>query len=110
MGNLNDIKQTKQTKIKLADGKEYELRFTLNAMAELEERYGEVDKAFAAMDQGSFKAIRFVLWAGLHDQHPELTENHVGALIDVASMQDLMQQLNDGLAQDLPDQTAASPN
>ena len=72
-------------------------------MAELEERYGDVDSAFAAMDKGSFKAIRCVLWAGLQDQHPDLTEQQVGALIDVASMQDIMAQLNQGISQDLPE-------
>lgn len=107
MGNLNDIKNNKSLTIKLADGKDYELRFTLNAMAELEDRYGDVDKAFAAMDKGSFKAIRCVLWAGLQDQHPELTEQKVGSLIDMASMHEMMGQLNAGLAQDLPDAEGA---
>ena len=103
MSNLTDIKKQKSLTIKLADGNEYELRFTLNAMAELEERYGDVDKAFNAMDKGSFKAIRCVLWAGLQDKHPELTEQMVGSLIDMASMHEMMGQLNAGLSQDLPD-------
>lgn len=57
MSNIKDAKPRVKT-ITLNDGVEREVRFTLNAMAELEERYGSVDAAFKALDDGSIKAAR----------------------------------------------------
>ena len=64
MSNLRDARPTVKT-ITLSDGVEREVRYTLNAMAELEDRYGSVQAAFEKLDEGSIKAARFVLWAGL---------------------------------------------
>ena len=49
MSNIKDAK-SKSTPITLCDGVERELRFTLNALAELEERYGTVEDAFKALN------------------------------------------------------------
>ncbi len=84
-------------KITLLDGVERELLFTLNALAELEEKFGSVDAAFAEADKGSIKTIRFVLWAGLITKDPELTEQQVGALIDMRMLANLMQGMTAAL-------------
>lgn len=41
------------------------LLFDLNAFAELEDKFGSLDQAFQKMQQGSVKATRTLLWAGL---------------------------------------------
>lgn len=105
MSNLKDVKPRVKT-ITLNDGVEREVRFTLNALAELEERYGSVDAAFKALDGGSVKAARFVLWAGLMDAQPDLTEQQVGSLIDVQLMNTIMHSLSDALEADMPDAPA----
>ena len=64
MSNLREVKPKVKT-ITLSDGVEREIRFTLNAMAELEDRYGSVQAAFEALDNNSIKAVRCILWAGL---------------------------------------------
>lgn len=102
MSNIKDVKPRIKT-ITLNDGVEYEVRFTLNAMAELEERYGSVEDAFKALDGGSIKAARFVLWAGLMEAHPDLTEKQVGSLIDVNLMNELMESISSALGEDMPD-------
>ena len=102
MSNLNDVK-SKGTFITLRDGVERELRFTLNALAELEDKYGTVDEAFKMLDSGSFKAIRFVLWAGLSDSDETLTEMQVGKLLDTSNMEEVVQQLGKAFAKDMPD-------
>lgn len=99
MSNLHDVRPAKKT-ITLTDGIEREIRFTLNAMAELEDKYGSVDAAFKAMDEGSFKAIRCVLWAGLIECSPELTERQVGSLIDMQYLEDLMATMGAALGED----------
>lgn len=104
MANLKDVK-TEPVKITLLDGVERTLRFTLNAMAELEDKYGSVDAAFAELDKGSIKAVRFILWAGLMHEDPNLTEQQVGNLIDIQYMQELMNSVETALDTDLPEQT-----
>lgn len=107
MSNIKDVKPRVKT-ITLNDGVEREVRFTLNAMAELEERYGSVDAAFKALDEGSVKAARCVLWAGLIEANPDLTEQQVGSLIDMQLMQDIMENISGALVDDMPDKLSES--
>jgi hypothetical protein len=102
MANLHDVRGKKIT-IKLNDGVERELKFTLNAMAELEEAYGSVEKAFEALEKSnSIKALRKVLWAGLlHEENP-MTEMQVGNLVDITYMQELVDSMTTALTNDMP--------
>ena len=101
MSNVKDIK-SKIVSITLTDGVERHLKFDLNAMAELEDRYGSVDAAFAELDKNSIKAVRFILWAGLIHEDPELTEKQVGSLIDIPYLQSIMGTLNKAFDNDMP--------
>ncbi len=103
MSNVKSVK-SKTTKVTLLDGVERSIRFDLNAMAELEDRYGTVDAAFEALDKQSIKALRFVLWAGLVHEDASLTEQQVGSLIDLRYMQDIMSALGDAFGADMPDE------
>lgn len=113
MANVNDVKN-KVVKLTLLDGVERTLRYDLNAMAELEDRYGSVDAAFEAMDKNSIKAVRCVLWAGLIHEDPGLTEQKVGSLIDMKYLQELMSSVGQAFNADLPKQEqsgdTANPN
>ena len=101
MANVKDVK-SKAVKITLTDGVERTIKFTLNALAELEDRYGSVDEAFKQLDNNSIKAVRCILWAGLIHEDPELTEQQVGNLIDIQYMQELMTSLGDAFDADMP--------
>ncbi len=101
MANVKDVK-SKAIKITLNDGVERTIKFTLNALAELEDRYGSVDEAFKQLDNNSIKAVRCILWAGLIHEDPELTEQQVGNLIDIQYMQELMTSLGDAFDSDMP--------
>ena len=101
MSNVKDVK-SKDIKITLNDGVERTIKFTLNALAELEDRYGSVDEAFKQLDNNSIKAVRCILWAGLIHEDPELTEQQVGNLIDIQYMQELMASLGDAFDADMP--------
>ncbi len=103
MSNLRDVKPRNKT-ITLRDGVEREISLTLNAMAELEDKFGTVEAAFKAIDAGSVKATRFVLWAALLVNEDEsLTEQKVGALIDMQLMGDIMSELSAAAGDDLPE-------
>lgn len=101
MANVTDVK-SKAVKITLTDGVERTIKFTLNAMAELEDRYGSVEEAFKQLDNNSIKAVRCILWAGLIHEDPDLTEQQVGNLIDIQYMQELMASLGDAFDADMP--------
>ena len=102
MANVKDVK-SKAVKITLTDGVERTIKFTLNAMAELEDRYGSVDEAFKQLDNNSIKAVRCILWAGLIHEDPDLTEQQVGNLIDIQYMQELMASLGEAFDADMPE-------
>lgn len=102
MANVKDVK-SKAVKITLTDGVERTIKFTLNAMAELEDRYGSVEEAFKQLDNNSIKAVRCILWAGLIHEDPDLTEQQVGNLIDIQYMQELMTSLGDAFDADMPE-------
>ena len=103
MAKVKDAKSD-PIKITLTDGVERELRFTLNAMAELEDKYGTVEAAFEALEGNSIKALRYILWVGLASGDQELTEQQVGDLIDLQSMGKLMTALSDAFGNDMPDE------
>ena len=102
MANVKDVKP-KAVKITLTDGVERTIKFTLNAMAELEDRYGSVEEAFKQLDNNSIKAVRCILWAGLIHEDPDLTEQQVGNLIDIQYMQELMASLGEAFDADMPE-------
>lgn len=99
--NVKQVKAKNKTII-LKDGVERELIFDLNAMAELEDMYGTVDAAFKKLDEGSVKAVRAVLWAGLLATEPDITIQKVGSLIDLAYLTELMQTMEEAIKQDMP--------
>lgn len=104
MANLREARPRVKT-VTLNDGVEREIKFTLNAMAELEDKYGSVDAAFKKLDEGSIKAARFIMWAGfLHLEDPTLTEQKVGNLIDMECLQDIMTSMSKALGEDMPNQ------
>lgn len=103
MSKRNDVQRIKRSavKITLADGKERVLRYTLNAMIELEESYGSVEEAFRVLEEtNSLKALRKILWAGLLHEEDALTEQEIGALIDIEYMQELVNGVGTALTTD----------
>lgn len=80
MANLHAIRKEK---ILLDLDKERELKFTLSAFADMEDRYGNVEKAMEAIKTEGMRGIRFLLYLGLRHEDKELTEQSVGELIDI---------------------------
>jgi len=62
------------------DGKQYELRFTINALCEFENKYN-IGIAEAMTDSKSFYYLRGLLWAGLLANH-KATVEQAGEIID----------------------------
>ena len=67
------------------DGKQYRVRFSWNAAAVYEETAGRpLSDALldVARERFSAKSLRAMLWAGLQDEHEDVTLKDAGRLID----------------------------
>ena len=64
-------------------GTNYELNFDLNAMAELEDKYGTIQDAIKELKLKKLSAVRVFVYACLKSNSDELTEHEVGKLIDI---------------------------
>ncbi len=82
------------------------LRYDLNALAVLEEKYGDVDKAFN-FEQDSSKIIsklRFVLHTGLQANQPEMSIEDVGSLFTLENLQEFQEAVGGAVEQAMPDE------
>jgi len=75
-----------------------QLRYDLNALAEIEERLG-ITMANLASLQVSAKAIRTLVWAGLLHEAPTLIEHDVGAWITGENIADVSERSMSALAE-----------
>lgn len=110
MSNVNKVKRA-PVYITIG-GEQKQLKYTLNSFAEMEERYGTIDDAMKAMEKGSIKAVRFMLWAGLCHDDDSLTEREVGSKLEVQDLEELAAKMNEVMTSDLPDKedSKKSPN
>lgn len=109
MGKVSDVRN-KNVPVEIA-GVQRNLRLDLNAYAELEELYGSVDDAMEALDSGSIKALRVLLWAALlhdftdDDGNYTLTVKQVGRWVDVGDVDEFSDKLNEAILLSLPKST-----
>ena len=102
MSDVQAVRPAKHT-IDLGDGVEREVSFSLNAMADLEERYGSIDAAFEQVQNNKISAIRYLLWVLLNnDANEEITERQVGALINLQNLEDLISTVMDYMEESMP--------
>lgn len=104
------VKDVKVKNIELELDKVRTLRFDLNAFAELEDNFGTIDEALGAMEKGSIKALRAVLWAGLIHEDEELTVKQVGALLTLADLAQLTEKINSAVLNAVPEVEVPDPN
>ncbi|MBI5260875.1 MAG: hypothetical protein HY852_03535 [Bradyrhizobium sp.] len=69
-----------------ADGKTYILSMSANAMCEMEEKaaagFGSILADLAVPERITISRIRWLFWAALTDNHPEITVQEAGRLIE----------------------------
>jgi hypothetical protein len=91
MSTLEDIKLKKVT-VNI-EGTEKELRFDLNAYANIEEQLcTPIPNAFAMLDSGSLKAMRAFIWAGLLHQDKNLKIEEIGQITNLEGIMDAVSQ------------------
>jgi len=110
MAGAKDVKDPKPVELDLG-GKKRKLKFDLNAFAELEEYYGSIDEVMQALEKGSIKALRSIIWAGLLYEDPDLKPRDVGAWIEIQDLPAFSETLGAALTAALPteDSTKEDP-
>lgn len=91
------------TKLTL-DGKDYKFGYNLNAFAEIEETHGSIAELITRMEQGSIKAVRSMIWAGLLCNGEEApSEWEVGEMLHLSDMSELVKSIQESLTNALPE-------
>ncbi len=94
------------------DGKEYPLALNFNVIAEIQDKYGDLDTCFSGMDKA-----RTQIWllctllneaVEIHneksqDQWDKLTESQVGRRIDTQTVNEMLESLTEVVREGLPD-------
>lgn len=84
--------------------KERSINFNMNALVELEEKYGSIDKAFNAISKNAkMKDIRYILYLSLAHEDDELTEKKVGKLIDMRNISRVIDAMGNAMTDSLPE-------
>jgi hypothetical protein len=79
------------------DGKVRNLRYTMNALAEIEDGLG-VPLSEMENIKMTMKNIRVILWSGLIHEDPELTQVEVGNMVDLNNMQEVQEKVAEAFA------------
>lgn len=106
---MSDIKDVKQRGIMVELDKPRKLKYDLNSFGELEELYGTIDAAMDAMEKGSIKALRIILWAGLiheemdEDYNPKIRIKEVASWVTPDRLEEIMMKVTQAMEGDLPE-------
>jgi Phage tail assembly chaperone protein, TAC len=85
--------------------KEYELKFDMNTFCELEEVYGDINKAFEDLQNKKIKAIRALIYSAIKVENESITLKEVGKMLCVHDMERLGTAINKALEIAMPEIT-----
>lgn len=83
--------------VKVELDKERTLRYTMNALAEIEDALG-VPLAELQTVKMTMKNIRVILWAGLIHEDEDLTQLEVGNMVDLNNMEEVQTKVAEAFA------------
>jgi len=94
--------KNKGIKFKLGD-KEYELKLDMNTFCELEEVYGDLNKAFDDLQSMKLKAVRALIYAAVKVVDEEITLKTVGEQLGLNDLERLGTAINGALSKAMPE-------
>ncbi|WP_035287972.1 hypothetical protein [Clostridium sp. KNHs214] len=83
--------------------KEYELKFNMNTFCELEEVYGDLNKAFDDLQNMKVKAIRALIFAAVKVVDETATLKDVGEKLGINDLERLGIAINEALSTAMPE-------
>lgn len=102
MSTKANVMKDEGVKIELKD-KKFEVKFDLNALCNLQDKFGDITTAFDGLEKSDFKKIRSLLHIGLaNGEHENITESEVGALIDMKNIDIVINALTEGFGSAMP--------
>ena len=93
---LSDLKKDRKTYPVHLEGKEYRLRFDLNAVEIIENEVGGLSENL------SVAQMKIVIYAGLRVHHPKLTKEEVGAMIGFDEIEEISNEIEVALTDAMP--------
>jgi len=101
---LNELKET-STEI-VVGGRKLYLRYSLNALAALEDEYGSMEAALNIDSKEPMMGkLRKLLFVGLRAIQPEITEDEVGETFTMADMEQFQTAIQEAVKTGLPEDT-----
>ncbi|KEI02993.1 hypothetical protein [Clostridium botulinum] len=94
--------KNKGVKITLGN-KEYNLKFNMNTFCELEEVYGDINKAFEDLQLMKVKAIRALIYSVIKVEDENATLKSVGDLLSLKDLENLGTIINEALSNSMPE-------
>lgn len=88
------------------------LIYDLNALAELEDRVGELDTFFKSISEKKslpLKTMRLLLWAGLISEDEEITEKIAGALVLPDNLEYVTGKIIEAINSSMPESQEKKP-
>jgi hypothetical protein len=98
----NDLKQAESGEKISLGGKEYSLVMDFNAICDIEEKYGSLEKGMDEIGKGKMKDVRFLLAAMLKHDDDEMNERKAGKLITTENMQEIFDALGKAMSGSMP--------
>ena len=102
MTSKAEVMKDEGVKIELS-GKEFEVKFDLNALCNLQDKFGDISKAFNGLEQRDFKKIRSLLHVGLaNGENIQITEEEVGSFITMKNISTVTDALTQAFSDAMP--------
>lgn len=84
-------------------GKEYDLKLNMNTFCELEEVYGDINKAFDDLQNMKIKAIRALIYSAIKVEDETATLKGIGELLEVNDLERIGTAINEALSTAMPE-------
>lgn len=102
MASKSEVMKDEGVKITLGN-KQFEAKFDLNALCNLQDTFGDFEQAFKNLDMKDLKKIRTLLHIALaNGENIDISEREVGALITLENIHEVIDALTSAFGNAMP--------
>ncbi|MEN8906950.1 MAG: hypothetical protein ABF289_13410 [Clostridiales bacterium] len=83
--------------------KDYNLKFDMKTFCELEEVYGDINKAFEDLQNKKLKAVRVLIYAAIKVEDEKATLKKVGEMLTLQDIEKISTVINEALENSMPE-------
>ncbi len=90
--------------VKITLDRERSLKFDLNALCILQDKFDDLEQAFAGIGERDFKTIRTLVYAVLaHEEDESFSEKDAGSLVTMQNIAQVAEALSQALTASMPE-------